>query len=54
MAYQGLTDTNGTTTGDGGPSTEKEKAAGELEDVVLTLPGGEQKKDYNAADGMAG
>ena len=52
MAYQSFPDSNSTAvTGVGGPSSEEEKTASELEDVVLTLPGDEQKKDYNAADG---
>ena len=51
MAYQGFPDTNGTATGVSGPSSEEQKTADELEDLVLTLPGGDQKKDYNAADG---
>ena len=50
MAYHGLVDTNGMATGDGSPSEER-KAADELEEVVLSLPGNEQKKDYSAADG---
>ena len=46
-------DTSGAATGAGGPVSEEQKMAGELEDVVLTLPGDEQKKDYNAADGTS-
>jgi hypothetical protein len=51
MAYQSFPDTNGSAAGVSIPSSEEQKTAGELEDVVLTLPGDEQKKDYNAADG---
>ena len=50
MAYQSFPDTNGS--GVSVPPSEEQKTAGELEDVVLTLPGDEQKKDYSAADGI--
>ena len=52
MAYQSFPDTNGSVgSGISVPSSEEQKTAGELEDVILTLPGDEQKKDYSAADG---
>ena len=53
MAFQSFPDTNGAAIGAGDPVSEEQKMAGELEDVVLTLPGDEQKKDYNAADGTS-
>ena len=53
MAYQSFPDTNGSAgAGVSVPSSEEQKMASELEDVVLTLPGDEQKKDYSAADGI--
>ena len=45
-------DTSGAATGAGGPVSEEQKMAGELENVVLILPGDEQK-DYDAADGTS-